>query len=138
MKRYTSLIIPLLLICGCQSKNTEEEHNYHEIKNRLISWDYIFEQEEDDYLVYFYSERCGHCNEIKQEILKFYLAEYTPMYFVCTDYDAIFGPKSDLVGVDNIDDFYIFGTPFLARLHNHIVTNYYVGVSEIRSFISSF
>ena len=139
MKKIISLVIPLLILCGCKSnQTTEESHNYHEIKDRIIEWNYIFEQEEDDYLVYFYSERCGYCNEIKQDIIRFYLNEYMPMYFVCTDYDVVIGPKSDLTGVDNIDDFFIFGTPFLSRLLNHKVANYYVGVSEIRNYISSF
>ena len=139
MKTPITITLSLLLLCGCSpQKPPEEEHNYHEIKDKLIDWNYIFEQEENDYLVYFYSERCGYCNEIKQDIIKFYLAEIIPMYFVCTDFDAVVGPRGDLTGVDNIDDFYIFGTPFLSRLKNHKIANYYVGVSEIRSFISTY
>ena len=138
MKKCKSLLIPLLVLCGCTTTKKEELHNYHEIKDRQIEWNSIFKQEEEDYLVYFYSERCGYCNEIKQDVLKFYLADYLPMYFVCTDYDAVVGPRSDLTGVDNIDDFYIFGTPFLARLLEHKIANYYVGVSEIRQFISGY
>ena len=139
MKIIKSLVIPLLILCGCNANNQpEEQHNYHEIKDRLILWNNIFNQDEDDYLVYFYSERCGYCNEIKQDVLKFYLQEYMPMYFVCTDYDVVVGPRSDLTGVDSIEDFFIFGTPFLARLKQHIVFNYYVGVSEIRDYISTF
>ena len=139
MKKLTSLILPLLLLCGCTAKETKiEQHNYNEIFDRLIPWDYIFEQEENDYLVYFYSERCGYCNEIKQDILQFYLKEIIPMYFVCTDYDVVIGPRSDLTGIDNIDDFFIFGTPFLTRLIENRVANYYAGVSEIRNYIASF
>lgn len=139
MKIVQSLVIPLLILCGCNANNQhEEQHNYHEIKDRLIQWNDIFNQDEDDYLVYFYSERCGYCNEIKQDVLKFYLQEYMPMYFVCTDFDVVVGPRSDLTGVDSIDDFFIFGTPFLTRLKQHIVSNYYVGVSEIRDCFSTF
>ena len=139
MRKLSSLLLPLLLLTGCGGKAVpQEQHNYHEIKDRLIEWNNIFEQEEDDYLVYFYSERCGHCNELKQDILSFYFKEYIPMYFVCTDYDAVVGPRSDIAGVDNIDDFFIFGTPFLTRFKDHKVSNYYVGVAEIRSFISTF
>ena len=139
MKRISSLIIPILVLTGCTPKQRPEElHNYHEIKDRLIDWDNVFNQVDDDYLVYFYSERCGHCNEIKQDIIKFYLNEYMPMYFVCTDYQVVVGPRSDLTGIDNINDFYIFGTPFLLRLLEHKVSNYYVGTHEILNYISTF
>lgn len=139
MKKLSSLVLPLLLLSGCASNNKQETiHNYHEIKDRLIEWNTIFEQPEENYLVYFYSERCGYCNELKQDIIKFYLADYVPMYFVCTDYDVVVGPRSDLTGVDKIEDFYIFGTPFLTRLKLNKVANYYVGLSEIKEYISAY
>ena len=57
------------------------------------------------------------------------------MYFVCTDIDAVFGSQTDLTGINNITDFYIFGTPFLARLVEHAISIYYVGASAILDFI---
>ena len=134
-----SLVVPLLVLCGCATAQKKTEiHNYHEIKDRIINWEYIFEQEENDYYVYFYSEKCGYCNDIKQEVIKFYLAQFVTMYFVCTDYEVVVGPRSDLTDINIIDEFYIFGTPFLARLLNHKISNYYVGVNEIRDFIDMF
>lgn len=136
---YFNLILPVLLLTGCaKSEPKEPMHNYHETKDCLIPWTDIFEQVEDDYLVYFYSERCGYCNEIKQDVLSFYLELKPVMYFVCTDLDAIFGPSKDLKGIDNIDDFYIFGTPFLLRVYTHQVEDYYVGKNQILDYINLF
>ena len=138
MHKLISLVLPLMLLVGCTpNKSIEEKHNYHEIKDRLIAWNDIFIQEEEEYYVYFYSERCGHCNDIKQNIINFYYKDVVYMYFVCTDIDSVTGPRSDIKGIDNIDDFYIFGTPFLTQLSSHKINDYYVGVSEIKGFIST-
>ena len=139
MKKTICIVIPLLLLLGCNQKsNAQVTHNYHETKSSLIPWSDIFSQEEEDYLVYFYSELCGHCNEIKQTVISFYLKELIDMYFVCTDIEAVFGNKKDMTGVDNVDDFYICGTPFLARIEEHQVSEYYVGSNAIVSYINQF
>ena len=136
MKKLTSLIIPVFLITGCEpSQAIKVEHNYHEIKDHLIPWEDVFSQEEHDYLVYFYSERCGHCNSIKNDVISYYLTTEETMYFVCTDIDAVFGSQSDLTGIDNITDFYIFVIPFLARLVEYAISKYYVGSSAILDYI---
>lgn len=136
MRLIRKLIIPLLILCSCSNQVEAKLHNYDEIKDHLISWNEVFKQNEDDYLVYFYSETCGHCKELKQEIISFYLKDITLMYFVCTDIEAKYGPRANLLGIDNITDFYIFGTPFLLRLTNHIVSSYYVGKEEVNGYIS--
>ena len=134
MHRFKYLLLLSFLLFSCSDDATI--HNYHEIKEHLISWNSVFEQSEDDYLVYFYSERCGHCNEIKQYVISFYLEGSYPMYFVCSDFEVVLGPKKDLKGIDNIDDFYIFGTPFLVRILLHSIESYYVGVEEVKQCIS--
>ena len=139
MKKIISLVIPLLLLCSCNANKSQPvTHNYHETKESLIPWSDVFSQTEADYLVYFYSESCGHCNEIKQDVISFYLKELIDMYFVCTDIEANFGPTKDLIGVDNIESFYIFGTPFLTRIADYQVTEYYVGAKAIRNYINQF
>ncbi len=139
MKKLLNLVLPFLILTGCNNSNTAKpNHNYHETKECLISWCDVFTQEEDDYLVYFYSERCGYCNDIKQSIISFYLEEKAEMYFVCTDIEAVFGQSTNLTGVDSIDEFYIFGTPFLIRLLDHRIESYYVGSKQILNFINQF
>ncbi len=136
MSKLFKLLAFSLIISSCGSIEEPIKHNYHEIKDRLLNWNQIFEPSEDYYQIYFYSERCGHCNDIKQDILNYYFKSITAMYFVCTDYEVILGPKSDLTGIDNVDEFYIFGTPFLVEFKDHKVDNYYVGKEQIISFIS--
>lgn len=139
MKKVLSLVLPVLLICGCKGNNQTKTvtHNYHEIKDNLIDFSDIFIQVENDYLVYFYSERCGHCKEIKDDIISYYLKGIRTMYFVCTDYDAVIGNPKDLTGIDNIDEFYIFGTPFLIRVFDYKVKEYYAGTKAILSYLDN-
>ena len=138
MKKLSSLIIPIFVLTGCKAQSKQPvKHNYHEIKDSKIDWVDVFNQIEDDYLVYFYSERCGHCNSIKNEVISYYLKTDKSMYFVCTDLDAVFGSQSNIVGVDNIDDFYIFGTPFLIRMLEFKVSEYYIGANAILEFINN-
>lgn len=135
MPKLKSLVLPLLILCSCSNEPAPIFHNYDDIKDNLISWSDVFNQE-GDYYVYFYSERCGHCNDIKQEIINLYLEELVNLYFVCTDIEAMLGPIKDLHGVNSVDDFYIFGTPFLVEINNCYVVDYYIGSEEIRGFIS--
>ncbi len=135
IKKIALLIATLLVSCNCI--NAVIKHNYHETKECLICWDDVFLQKEDDYITYFYSERCGYCNEIKQDVISYYLAKIETMYFVCTDIKCVVGPKSDIRGINNIDDFYIFGTPFLVCLLEHQVYEYYVGASEIKEYVNN-
>lgn len=139
MKSKIICLLTSLCLLGCKSEKTKEEnHNYHEIKSCLLNWSDVFNQSETDYLVYFYSERCGHCNEIKNEIISYYYSTDNKLYFVCTDIDSVIGPVKDLTGIDNIDDFYIFGTPFLIRIYEFMVKEYYAGTKAILNFIDNF
>ena len=138
MKNLTSLILPVFVLTGCQPAQKQPiKHNYHEVKNSLIPWSDVFDQNETDYLVYFYSERCGHCNSIKNDVISYYLTTDRIMYFVCTDIEAMFGNPKDLIGINSISEFYIFGTPFLVRLIEYAVSEYYVGANSILNYINN-
>ena len=136
MFKIKSLLLSIIFLFLSCSNYEPNKHNYHEIKDYNINWSDIFIQDDDDYLVYFYSERCGHCNEIKQDVISFSLEDIFPLYFICTDIEVIIGPTKDLIGVDSIDDFYIFGTPFLIRIYQHAIASYYVGSNEVKDYIS--
>ena len=139
MKKISSLIIPFIILTSCNDENnSDDSHNYHETKESLIVWNDTFNQKEDEYIVYFYSETCGHCNAIKQDVISFYLKEYIAMYFVCTDLGVVYGNNKSIIGIDNIDDFFIYGTPSLCEIFSHKVESYYVGEKEILNYLNQF
>lgn len=136
MPKFKTLLFLTLIFTSCNQEIEPVKHNYLEIKDSLIPWSDVFIQEENSYYVYFYSELCGHCSDIKQDVISFYLKEEYVLYFVCTDYEKVIGPKKDLTGINNTDDFYIFGTPFMVLIEDHIVSEYYAGSGEILELIS--
>lgn len=138
MKKLFLLIIPFLLFSCKSNKNTNPADTTldYSIVITSIKWEDVFNQEEDDYFVYFYSTTCSHCASIKQEILTYYLLDKVTMYFVCVDKEGKYGKVSDLTGICKIDDFYIFGTPSYVEIKNYKVYKYYAGASAIREIIS--
>ena len=138
MKKLFLLLVPFLLFSCKNNKSggqSESKLDYS-IVTTHINWEDVFNQQELDYFVYFYSTTCAHCAAIKQDILSYYLEEKVTMYFVCVDNQGRFGKVSDLTGICKIDDFYIFGTPFYVEIKNNKVYRYYAGATAIREIIS--
>ena len=131
------LLLATVLLSGCvpNTKSDPVTYDYSDVETQIIDWCDIFSQLEDNYSVYFYSVTCGHCAEIKQSILSYYFLNKEVMYFSRTSEETVFGTKTDLIGVSDLEDFHIFGTPFLINVTNHTVSNYYAGVSEITNYI---
>ena len=71
------LILPItsILILGC-SPNKEAkaiEYDYSDVADLTICWNDILSVESDKYFAYIYSRTCGHCNEIKQDVITYAL-----------------------------------------------------------------
>ena len=148
LKMKKKLLCLLLLISSCSNNPGSEEKaeietnsgklDYSITKQDQIKWVDVFNQKEERYMVYFYSEYCGYCRSIKEEILNYYLLEKDRFYFVdAIEEEAVFhAPANGIIGCDNIEDFYIAGTPMLVEFTDWIVTNQYTGVENIRLYIT--
>ena len=141
MRKKSLLICGLIIISVSCSKSSKESissiiYDYDLTQDKTIEWNDLFNQNPDFYYVYVYSPKCGYCNDIKQDVLNYCFNLSSSMYFVCTDNDIVIGPPKDLVGLNNIEEFYIFGTPFLIEVKERAVANYYAGKEEILAFIS--
>ena len=148
MKKSLFLLSTLFLLScsiggkGDISKSDEilaNKYEYAITEKDQISWEDIFAQEEKRYIVYFYSEYCGYCKMVKDEVLSYYLTNIDCMYFIDTvKQEAVYKTNSgNLIGMNSIDDFYISGTPFIAEITSHVVTNIYSGIESIRLYIST-
>ena len=133
MKKLLFLLSSVLVSCGATTQTPSVTYDYEDVNH--IDWYDSFKQEETDYLVYYYSPTCSHCNMIKQEIISYYLLEKEPLYFVNTQLNSRFGPTKELTGICDIDSFHIFGTPFLIRVKDYKVADYYPGVGKIREYL---
>ena len=143
---YKLMPLALLLLLGCkepleveEKEYVETEYDYKIVDNRQIAWKDILSKSKDRYVVYFYSEYCGYCKQIKQDILSYYLKDMDEMYFVNTVKEKAVFKSNDglLTGAKKIEDFYIFGTPFLVEVTDYTITNWYAGVDSIKLYIST-
>ena len=142
-------ILPLavLMIAGCGEPVIEDtpievevkELDYSITENHQIIWNDILSKSESRYMVYFYSEYCAYCKQVKQDILSFYSKNIDDLYFLDVVKEKATYKSNDglLIGTKKIDDFYIFGTPFLVEITNFTVTNWYAGVDAIQLYIST-
>ena len=137
MKKLFLVFLSLLFI-GCTNNKsgvTSTELDYSIVKTH-INWIDIFNQQEVDYFVYFYSTTCAHCRNIKQEMLNYYLFKKSYLYFLCMDkIDDRYKQPYDITGICDSNKLYIFGTPFLIEVKNYKVYQYYAGEKSILEFI---
>ena len=137
MKKIALFLCLFLFSCSLNQYKQVKQHDYCDV-DAQISWSDVFNQCEDQYLVYFYSESCGYCQTIKNDVIEYYLSKKEAMYFVDSGgEDAKFGPVKDLTGIFDIESFYIFGTPFLIKTKEKKIDSYYAGMNQILEYIRS-
>lgn len=139
MSKYLLVIYGVLLsISSCFSELPKNIEITSFLAVEDIELSQIFAQNSLHYLLYFYSDTCGHCLRIKDTILDFYYSYKGNMYFVNADKGVAIGKdRSALIGVNNLDNFYILGTPSLFTIDYHKITNYYLGEQEILEYIKT-
>ena len=138
MKKPFLFLLSILLI-GCSNNANESsyeeiesiQYDYQDVEDSHIIWDELLNFD-DQYLVYIYSVTCGHCNQIKQDILSFYFLNKVTMYFVSYDKSipVISSPETN-IGKGNIEEIGIAGTPTLFEIKDKIIINCFTGTNEI-------
>ncbi len=120
------------------NKNTFREYNVP--LDQKIVWSDCLKQKEDHYLVFFYSETCAHCHEIMGDVLSFYEANVLPTFFLDIKASDTIVPISNnidlTIGVDNIDDLFIAGTPTIIEVENWIVKANVPGSDNCLTFLN--
>lgn len=128
----------MILVSACsKSEIIKQDYSYNDLESYLIKWNDLFNQKESDYLVYIYDEKCGHCEDIKKEIIPYILNIRRTIFCINEPKDYVIGfDIESTIGVYSIESFFILGTPTLVEIKNHKVNKNIAGVSKIRDFIS--
>ena len=120
------------------SKNTFSE--YKQTIDEKIMWSDCLSQNEDHYLVFFYSETCSHCHEIMGDVLSFKEENILKMYFLNVKEQDIKIPISNnidlTIGIDTVDDLFIAGTPSIIEIENWIVKANIAGTDNCLTFLN--
>ena len=113
-----------LFSCAPQTEDSSSVINYKIIEEQSISWADCLSQKENHYLVFFHSETCATCQEMKGDVTSFACENILKTYFVDIDKPGNKINKCTLeevtVGVSNVDDFKIAGTPTLIEVEEGI------------------
>ena len=127
MKKFFLIVFATIAMLGCGPNKKDSSFkeisndaflDYDLIHDKLISWNDLLIQEKDSYLVYVFSTTCGHCNDIKQQILSYSLRN-DDLYFIQYNQGIpICDSDATLTATDNVDDICIFGTPSLLTIEN--------------------
>lgn len=137
--KLKSFFFIFIFLCSCSSneevstdKNKQIVYGYDDVMNYQILFDDIFSQNENLYFVYIYSKTCGHCNQIKNDILKYRLEENKPLYFL--EYNEsipISDDVSSTINSKSIFDVCILGTPTLLTIYEKTLVSNVAGTNKI-------
>ena len=135
------VILPLMtfLMIGCSNNKEAKaiEYDYSDVAYLTICWNDILKIDSLEYFAYIYSPTCGHCSEIKQEVITYALGNKGSLYFVPFNKDIpIINDRTIPLEKDKVEDIGIVGTPSMFLVVNHIVKENYVGKKEIVSTLT--
>lgn len=119
------LILLALTLSSCH----KAELDYTDFDEYMQDNYYLAETKENKrYILYYFSQNCSHCRDVKQEVLAFFQSyELTDFYILDISADSV-------RDVSRYDEF--VGTPSLFFIADGEVIKEYVGNNEIREFLS--
>ena len=134
MKKLLFCLLCSMLIGCSNSKNTADSLSldYQDFEAQHIEWSTIFDIPQDAYLIYIYSPYCGHCKDIKDEVLSFANENKEVFYFVVYSNEiTVLNNTEPIIGKSSYQDVGILGTPTLFFINNHVLVDVFTGSQEI-------
>ena len=115
------------------NKNVIEQEEI--IKNQSISWFDALNQKENNYIIFVYSETCGYCHDMMDEIIDFAKSEILVTYFINSQIYKV--PISNEIkeNIADINQLSILGTPTIIEIDNKIVVNNIAGIDKCLNFL---
>ena len=115
------------------NKNVIEQEEI--IKNQSISWFDALNQKENNYIIFVYSETCGYCHDMMDEIIDFAKSEILVTYFINGQIYKV--PISNEIkeNIADINQLSILGTPTIIEIDNKIVVNNIAGIDKCLNFL---
>ena len=123
-----TLLVAAMFVSCSPAQNEQSNKNasteYEIPIEREIFLKDCLSQNESQYLVFFHSETCSHCKEIRGDVLSFCEANLTKIYFLDikkpTNEIQTCSKEEIAVGVSNYEDLKIVGTPTIIKVENGV------------------
>ena len=105
------------------------------IINHQIPWLEALNQRDNHYIIFVYSETCGYCHDMMDEIIDFAKSEILVTYFINSQIYKV--PISNEIkeNIADINQLSILGTPTIIEIDNKIVVNNIAGIDKCLNFL---
>ena len=143
MKKLFLTIISSIFLSSCslfssistslvvKSLDEEINHTYSEIKNKKLTWNYLFFDANSPYFVYCYSLTCSHCNSIKNKIIEFALKVENFYFYEDSSLTKFSDDIDSTIGISSSENLAIKGFPTLLKIEQSKLTKNIYGEGSI-------
>ena len=145
MKLHTLSLLWVVVFTSCSTGKSESSsknaiQEYGIVSKQDINLADCLSQIEEKYLIFFYSETCGHCKEIIEDVTLFAESNIIKTYFINISKS---GNKIERcshdeieVGVDQVEELKIVGTPSIVEVEKGVTTANVVGKDSCLAFLN--
>ncbi len=115
------------------NKNIVEQEEI--IKNKEIPWLEALNQKENHYIIFVYSETCGHCHDMMDEIIDFAKSDILVTYFINTRKNEVPISREIIENTTDITELSILGTPTILEIESKTVIKNIAGIDKCLTFL---
>ena len=139
--RFVVSLLSVALITSCtpteesapQSKAFKE---FQVVVDNSIKWPDILNQEENKYIIFFYSETCAYCHEMQEEVIDFATTCPLKTYFLDALENDVPIDSDKKIGVSNYEEASINGTPSILEVENATITANISGIDDCLTYLN--
>ena len=141
LSRFIVSLLSIGLITACShSENTSEYFKAYKefeiVANNSITWPEILNQEEKEYIIFFYSETCAYCHEMQKEVVDFAIACPLKTYFLNTSENTVPIKEEKAINVKNYEEASITGSPSILEVKEATITANIAGIDDCLTYLN--
>ena len=136
---FVSLTSLAIVVSCSPTRETTNNKNIVEqeeiIKNKEIPWLEALNQKENHYIIFVYSETCGHCHDMMDEIIDFAKSDILVTYFINTRKNKVPISREIIENTTDITELSILGTPTILEIESKTVIKNIAGIDKCLTFL---
>ena len=136
---FVSLTSLAIVVSCSPTRETTNNKNIVEqeeiIKNKEIPWLEALNQKENHYIIFVYSETCGHCHDMMDEIIDFAKSDILVTYFINTRKNEVPISREIIENTTDITELSILGTPTILEIESKTVIKNIAGIDKCLTFL---
>ena len=139
--RFVVSLLSIGLITSCTPTEESVPQNkafkeFQVVVDNSIKWSDILNQEENKYIIFFYSETCAYCHEMQEEVIDFATTCPLKTYFLDALENDVPIDSNKKIGVSNYEEASINGTPSILEIENATITANISGIDDCLTYLN--